>query len=151
MFWFRWRACCPSTAKRKVRVWISNKTSWCYVLIFILFIVCNMRLSNATYLPTTLVQGLRLCCMELWHLVMVVLITRCHNSSQHSLRPSTTHALINAIIELQGQNSSVVECLPKDQKVCGSSLCLCLLWRGALYLHLAPAARISIMLLRLVR
>ena len=34
---------------------------------------------------------LKLCCMELWHLV-VVLITRCNNSTQHSLSPKTTNA-----------------------------------------------------------
>ena len=47
------------------------------------------------------------------------------------------------------QDSSVVECLPKNWKVRGSNLCHgMLLWRWALHLHLAPAAHISIMLLR---
>ena len=44
------------------------------------------------------------------------------------------------------QNSSVVECLPKDYEVCGSSLCHgILLWRWALHLQLAPDVHISIM------
>ena len=64
------------------------------------------------------------------------------------------HSLIKTI-ELYNhrwQDSSVVECLPKDWEVCGSNLCHgILLWRWALHLHLAPAAYISIMLLRTVK
>ena len=50
-------------------------------------------------------------------------------------------------------DSSVVECLPKDQYSLRFN-CLChgiLLWKWALHIHLAPAAYISIMLLRPVK
>ena len=50
--------------------------------------------------------------------------------------------------ELGWQGSSVVECLFKDEGVCGSSLYhFILLWRWALHLHLPPAVHISILLL----
>ena len=50
------------------------------------------------------------------------------------------------------QDSSVVECLSQDQKICGSSLYhSILLWWRALHLHLATAVHISIMLLRPVK
>ena len=50
------------------------------------------------------------------------------------------------ILYVEGwQDSSMVERFSKDWKVCGSSLCHgILLWRWALHLHLASAARISI-------
>ena len=62
-------------------------------------------------------------------------------------------AYVSNMYSIQGwQGSSVVECLPKDWEVCGSSLCHgILLWRWALHIHLAPAANISIMLLRPIK
>ena len=49
------------------------------------------------------------------------------------------------------QDRSVVEYLHKDWKVSASFCHGILLWRWALHIHLAPAAYISIMLLRLVK
>ena len=66
---------------------------------------------------------------------------------QHDME--MTNPLSIFVTNYGGQERSVVECLPKDSKVCSSSFYHgILLWRWALHLHLAPAAHISIMLLR---
>ena len=50
---------------------------------------------------------------------------------------------------LRMQGRSVVECLSMDSEVCGLNLWRgILLWKWALHLNLAPAAHISIILLR---
>ena len=50
------------------------------------------------------------------------------------------------------QGGPLVKCLSTDWNVCDSNLChSTLLWRWALHVHLAPAAHITIMLLRPVK
>ena len=61
-----------------------------------LFEVVDTR-SNTRVLIETTVSSSKLCCVELWHLVIVELITMCHNSTYKSLSSMTTVALFNLV------------------------------------------------------
>ena len=77
---------------------------------------------------------------------------RKHGDCQTCLLLSETAKCRYCLMLISKEVGSVVECLPKDWKVCGSSLYQgILLWRWALHLHLAPAVHINIMLLRPVK
>ena len=92
----------------------------------------------------------RIVCIILYNVCIVILKvgTIFRSPTEHTVDNKARKLLLKHI----SLHSAVVECLPKDWKVCGSSLYHgILLWRWALHLHLTHAAYISIMLLRPVK
>ena len=68
----------------------------------VLLFVNNLEEIAISDVPRTragvsVVEELRLCCRELWHLMVVVLITRCHNSAQQR-RTDWNSTLITQVI-----------------------------------------------------